>query len=65
MPYLSNISVRWGEFDLTNLREMRFEQNESERYGLSYGNIVMCEGGEAGQCAIWKDQRSSMMIQRK
>jgi len=64
LPYLANVNVRWGEFDLADLREMRFEQHELERYGLRYGDIVMCEGGEPGRCAIWKDQRSSMMIQK-
>ena len=64
LPYLANINVRWGEFDLADLREMRFEPHELDRYGLKYGDIVMCEGGEPGRCAIWKDQRSSMMIQK-
>jgi len=43
---------------------MRFEQHEHERYGLKYGDIVMCEGGEPGRCAIWKDQFPGMMIQK-
>jgi type I restriction enzyme S subunit len=64
LPYLANVNVRWGEFDLAELREMRFEQHELERYGLKFGDIVMCEGGEPGRCAIWKEQRSSMMIQK-
>ena len=64
LPYLANVNVRWGEFDLANLREMRFEHHELERYGLKFGDIVMCEGGEPGRCAIWKDQLSSMMIQK-
>ena len=64
LPYLANVNVRWGEFDFTSLREMRFEEHELVRYGLKYGDIVMCEGGEPGRCAIWKDQRSSMMIQK-
>lgn len=64
LPYLANVNVRWGEFDLVDLREMRFEQHELDRYGLKYGDIVMCEGGEPGRCAIWKEQHSSMMIQK-
>ncbi len=64
LPYLANVNVRWGEFDLDDLREMRFEQHEHERYGLKYGDIVMCEGGEPGRCAIWKDQFPGMMIQK-
>lgn len=64
LPYLANINVRWGEFDFENLREMRFEEHELDRFGLKYGDIVMCEGGEPGRCAIWRDQIPGMMIQK-
>ncbi|HID48869.1 MAG TPA: restriction endonuclease subunit S, partial [Chromatiales bacterium] len=64
LPYLANVNVRWGSFDLDHLREMRFEQHELERYSLKYGDIVMCEGGEPGRCAIWKDQKPGMMFQK-
>jgi type I restriction enzyme S subunit len=56
--------VRWGEFDLENLREMRFEHDEMDRFGLRNGDIIMCEGGEPGRCAIWKDSVPSMMFQK-
>ena len=64
MPYLANVNVRWGEFNFENLREMRFEPGELDRFCLKYGDIVMCEGGEPGRCAIWKDQVPGMMIQK-
>lgn len=64
LPYLANINVRWGEFDLDNVREMRFEPHEIDRYGLKHGDIVMCEGGEPGRCAVWKDDKPGMMIQK-
>ncbi len=39
------------------LREMRFEEHELETFGLKFGDIVMCEGGEPpAAAAIWKDQ---------
>lgn len=63
-PYLANVNVRWGEFELSNLRTMRFEPKEMDRYGLKFGDIVMCEGGEPGRCAIWKDQIPGMMMQK-
>ena len=63
-PYLANVNVRWGGFELDDLREMRFEDREKERYGLEYGDIVMCEGGEPGRCAIWKNQIPGMMFQK-
>lgn len=52
-PYLRNINVRWGSFDLHDLQEMRFEDHEVERYTLREGDLVMCEGGEPGRCAVW------------
>lgn len=64
MPYLANVNVRWGAFDLQNLREMRFKESELDTFGLKYGDIVMCEGGEPGRCAIWKEQMPGMMIQK-
>ena len=52
-PYLGNSNVRWGYFDLSDLAEMKFEPHEEERYGLLSGDLVVCEGGEPGRCAIW------------
>lgn len=63
-PYLANVDVRWGSFNLENLSLMRFEASEQERYGLKYGDLVICEGGEPGRCAIWKDQVPGMKIQK-
>ena len=64
LPYLANVNVRWGSFEFDNLRTMRFEDDELETYGLKFGDIVMCEGGEPGRCAIWKEQLPGMMIQK-
>lgn len=64
MPYLANVNVRWGAIDLDNLREMRFEDDELDAVGLRYGDIVMCEGGEPGRCALWKEQVPKMVIQK-
>ena len=63
-PYLANINVRWGGFDLENLQEMRFEEKEEKRYGLKYGDLIVCEGGEPGRCAVWKDELPKMKIQK-
>jgi type I restriction enzyme S subunit len=63
-PYLGNIHVRWGVFDLEDLPEMRFQEHEHERYGLKRGDLVVCEGGEPGRCALWNDQVPNMKIQK-
>ena len=53
MPYLRNVNVRWGSFDLMDLLEMRFEDVEDDRFLIRKNDLVMCEGGEPGRCAIW------------
>lgn len=63
-PYLGNSNVRWGEFDFSNLAEMKFEDTEHERYSLKKGDLVVCEGGEPGRCAIWEDEIPNMKIQK-
>ena len=62
--YLANVDVRWGSFNLGNLKEMPFQDSELERYGLKFGDIVMCEGGEPGRCAIWKEPLPGIMFQK-
>ncbi len=63
-PYLGNVSVRWGAFNLTDLAEMRFEPHEETRYSLHPGDLVVCEGGEPGRCAIWTGSVPGMKIQK-
>ena len=52
--YIGNVAVRWGAFDVDPSQTMLFENEELERYSIQKGDIVMCEGGEPGRCAIWK-----------
>ena len=63
LPYLGNSNVRWGQFDLNELAEMRFEAHEEERYSLLPGDLVVCEGGEPGRCAIWTGS-AGMKVQK-
>lgn len=63
-PYLRNINVRWGGFDLSDILEMKFEDDEDERYGIKTGDLIICEGGEPGRCAIWEGQIENMKIQK-
>ena len=54
--YLRNINVRWFNFDLSDLLEMRIGLDEIEKYSIQYGDLVICEGGEPGRCAVWEEQ---------
>lgn len=56
--YLRNINVRWFDFDLSDLLEMRIEDNEIDKYSIKKSDLVMCEGGEPGRCAVWKKDQT-------
>ena len=62
--YLANINLRWGKFDLDNLKTIKVKDNEIKRYSLERGDLVICEGGEPGRCAVWEGKVSNMIIQK-
>jgi type I restriction enzyme S subunit len=53
-PYLRNLNVRWFGFDLSDVLEMRFLPEESDRYTAIRGDVLVCEGGYPGRAAIWE-----------
>ena len=57
-PYLRNVNVRWGTFELEDLLQMPFVEEEDERFSVVQGDLVVCEGGEPGRCAIWENNES-------
>lgn len=61
--YLRNINVRWFGFDLSDVQEMRVTDDEVERYSIRKGDLVVCEGGEPGRCAIW-DKAETICFQK-
>lgn len=63
-PYLRNLNVRWDGFNFDDILEMKFEEGEDERYGIKKGDLIVCEGGEPGRCAIWYEEIANMKIQK-
>ena len=61
--YLGNVAVRWGSFNIDPNQTMLFEDHELERYSIKKNDIVICEGGEPGRCAIWKSD-NTILIQK-
>ncbi len=60
MPYLCAANVLWGEYNLTNVKTMLFEPSEVERFSVQHGDMLICEGGDVGRCAIWEDEKPIM-----
>lgn len=53
--YLRNANVRWFNFDLSDVSQMRIEEDEHERFSIVKNDLIICEGGEPGRCAVWED----------
>ena len=56
-PYLCSINVYWNGLNLNNIKTALFNKNERDKYKLKYGDLLVCEGGDVGRCAIWTDTR--------
>ena len=52
--FITTSNVYWNKFELTNLKEMFFSDDELERCTITTGDILICEGGAYyGRTAIW------------
>lgn len=63
-PYLRNSNVSWFEFKLDDLLEMDFNEKDKIEFSLKNGDVLMCEGGEIGRCAIWRDNLKECYFQK-
>lgn len=61
-PYLCSINVYWEGIKLSTVKEAFFTQAEKEKYLLQKGDLLICEGGDAGRCAVW-DNDATMYYQ--
>jgi type I restriction enzyme S subunit len=62
--YLRNINVRWFDFDLSDVKEMRFEVSELEEFALRCGDVLICEGGYPGRAAVWDERETNIYFQK-
>ena len=51
--YVCAVNVQWGYFDFTTQKKFRIEAKDFERYAVKKGDLLICEGGDVGRCAIW------------
>lgn len=63
-PYLRNTNVQWHRFELNDVKEMKFEQDELEEFQVLSGDLLICEGGEPGRCAIWQEAEMEIYFQK-
>ena len=63
-PYLRNVNVRWFAFDLSDIQLMRLAPEERSELDVCNGDLLVCEGGEPGRCAVWRDPDSNITFQK-
>ncbi|MFA4877017.1 MAG: restriction endonuclease subunit S [Methanoregula sp.] len=63
-PYIRNVNVRWFGFDLSDTKEIKIEDYEKDTYSLRSGDVLICEGGEPGRCAIWNENGKNYIFQK-
>ena len=53
MTYITTSNLYWDRFELGNLKQMRFTDEEIEKCTATFGDLLVCEGGDIGRAAIW------------
>ena len=59
-PYLRSANIKWDSIDLADLKEMRFEKEELDRYTIVKNDLLICEGGDVGRCCVWESANNIM-----
>lgn len=63
-PYLRNVNVRWGTIQTDDLYSMNFTSTEVARFSIRDGDVLVCEGGEPGRCAVWRGGPTNLKFQK-
>jgi type I restriction enzyme S subunit len=63
-PYLGNFNVQWGRLDLVHVNTMHFSYKERKKFELQKNDLLVCEGGEVGRCAIWNEEITPCYYQK-
>ena len=63
-PYLANYNVQWFHFNLDDLNQMDFDEADQKEFELIDGDLMVCEGGEIGRCAVWHNDIQPCYFQK-
>ena len=64
LPYLRNVDVQWDRINIEKLPKMDITPAEYDRYTVKRGDLLVCEGGEIGRCALWSNELSRCGFQK-
>jgi type I restriction enzyme, S subunit len=63
-PFLGNRAVQWGRIDLADIGEVKLTPSDLQRFQLRDGDLLVCEGGEVGRAAIWRQPLEECYYQK-
>jgi len=63
-PFLGNRAVQWGRVDPTCIGQIKLTARDLQRYRLRDGDLLVCEGGEVGRAAIWRNELDECYYQK-
>ncbi len=63
VPYLKALHVQWFDVLTWNVPTMWASRNETRQFGIEPGDLLVCEGGEGGRCAILHKKIDNCIIQ--
>ena len=63
-PYLANFNVQWFRFNTENLNQMDFNEEDRIEFELQNDDLLVCEGGEIGRCAVWHNEIQPCFFQK-
>jgi type I restriction enzyme S subunit len=52
--YITTSNLYWGRFELDEVRKMAIRESELEKCTAIKGDLLICEGGDAGRSAVWE-----------
>ena len=61
LEYITTSNVYWDSFELKGLKKMFFKESEMNKCTVKRGDLLVCEGGDIGRCAIWNYNREVML----
>ena len=56
--------MRWGAFNLDDIKTMPMVEADIEKLRVKDGDVLVCEGGEPGRCAVWRGESNGLTFQK-
>ena len=63
VSYLKAQNIQWFQVVTEDIPTMWASQYEKSKFGIEQGDLLVCEGGEGGRCAILRKQIDNCIIQ--